>query len=112
MADIGTVTIQVTPVIPEDLQEQVEAQVREAVADVLRRVADGLTAKPTSAAANQPRYYAVVRQGVAGILDREMPHEWAPYDDEDDFDIAAEGAADLNRGDERGFWEWEPLSRD
>ncbi len=107
MAEIGSVTIQVTPVIPEDLQEQVEAQVREAVADVLRRVADSLTAKPAAAAVDQSRYYVEKINGIWGVRDREVPNDWVAWGDDGDGRRDAEQSADdLNAGAGRDYLAW------
>ncbi len=107
MAATSTVTVEVAPKVDA---EAIDNLVREAVADALRRLADSMTertgANPTPAPADEPRYRAVVIQGVAGIVDREMPASWAAYVDETDFDLAVEGAVDLNNGDDRDLWEW------
>lgn len=103
MATIGTVTVNVVPKVDA---EAIDAIVREAVADALRRLADSLTAKPATAPDDEPRYQAVIIQGVAGIVDWAMPTQWAAFDDETDYELAIEGAVDLNNGDDRSRWVW------
>jgi hypothetical protein len=79
MAALNSVTVEVTPVLPEGLQEQIDTAVREAVADVLRTFADRLTTAPTSAPANEPRFQYRQIGGKEGIIDIERPGVWDDY---------------------------------
>lgn len=114
MAEIGTATVKITPVIDEDALAKVDTAVREAVADALRKVADTLTAKPTGAVAvAEPRFYAVHELEGWGVADRETPEEWAYWSE----DSVAESdvnrvAADLNEDpSKRDYWTWTTYGR-
>lgn len=108
MAEIGTATVKITPVIDEDALSQVDTAVREAVADALRKVADSLVAKPTGKAVEpEQRYYVEKINGIWGVRDREREGEWAAWDRFDDAEgDARTGARDLNAGADRDLYEW------
>lgn len=112
MAEIGTATVKITPVIDEDALAQVDAAVREAVADALRKVADSLVATPNEVEP-EPRFYAVHALEGWAVADREVPEEWAFWSEDASTESDVKRvAADLNEDpSNRDYWTWTTYGR-
>lgn len=113
MAEIGTATVKITPVVDEDALSQIDASIREAVADALRKVADSLVAKPAAAAEPTPNaerfnlYYEPNGLGWA-ILDKDNPAIQARYySDAFGLDDVLSDLSELRCGEsETSSYEW------
>lgn len=74
MTEIGTATIKINPVI--DI-EGLDASIRAAVAQALRKMADEMDTP--AAAEPAPRFTYVQIGGNEGILDSKQPGKWSDY---------------------------------
>lgn len=113
MAEIGTATVKITPVVDEDALSQIDTAVREAIADALRKVADNLGARPAAAAEPTPsaeRFNLYCEPNGLGwaILDKDNPAIQARYySDAFDLDDVLSDLSKLRHGEsETSYYEW------